>query len=98
MLPGAQLRLDADGETEENGAFQIGRLPAGDVILYAIGGDHHTSTARVSLGRGERRDLELVMDDAEPLHVRGLVQDRTGRPLAFVQVTIEARTELAAPD
>src|SRR5262249_37619342 len=32
------------------------------------------------------------------LRVRGVVQDRNGRPLAFVQVTIEARTDLAAPD
>jgi hypothetical protein len=99
MLPGAELRLDASSETDESdGYFRIDRLPAGEVMLYAISGDHHTTTARLSLGRGERRNLELVMDDAEPLKVRGLVQDRTGRQLAFVQVTIEARSDLSAPD
>jgi hypothetical protein len=98
MLPGAQLRLDTHSESESDGSFRTGRLPAGELILYAMSEDHHTAIARLWLSRGEHRDLVLTLDDAEPLHVRGVVQDRTGRPLAFVQVAIEPRHDLAVPD
>lgn len=98
MLPGAELRLATDDTSgEETGMFVLDRLPPGQVIVYAIA-DHRTAIARLTLGRGDHREVQLVLDDAEPLHVRGVVQDRLARPLAFVQITVEPRSDLLAPD
>jgi hypothetical protein len=100
VLPGAELRDLPDNRVavEEDASFELEALPAGEVVLYAMGRDGRTCTLHAVLRSGENREVELVLEDAQTLLVRGVVQDRGGRALAFVRITLDDRIGTGALD
>jgi hypothetical protein len=87
MFPGGAPATEWTTTSEEDGGFVLKGLPPGALIIYAVGADSHTALAQLELARGEKRWVDLRMEEGAPLRVSGRVVDRAGRPLAFVQVT-----------